>query len=368
MKLEQTTPAGAASATARRRTLGGVAAMALVAATVPLAVSGPAAATTSADICGTPQEVTLWAGQTTDAGSVTVSNTEDTLYIQFDTTSPWLMTESHAHVADTLVGIPTTKKGNPKIGNFAYQTSYDPPADTDTYAIPKSALSLDLNEQVIVAAHAALISVDENGNVTGGETGWGDGERFVDRGSWATYITYAWQDCTVDPPVETSTETSFARDMAGNATCFLDLDLNQDDVYDFNRWGWTNGPLGQGSYEFELYAGAGRCNLNAATDVGKVLVDYTEDGTVTVTFMTEGTNPTTGVAYAMVDAHAYVGNAELATNNGSFTVAPGQYPQTSSELNGATSKTYTFTGVTGDIYVVAHSSVSGFPNPAPELG
>jgi hypothetical protein len=357
-------PVGAAEPTRRRKTIGGLAAMAL--AVVPLAVAAPVSPASAAggEICGDPLAVTLWAGQTTDAGSVTISNDANNLYVQFDTTSPWLMTESHAHVADTLAGIPTTKKGNPKIGNFAYQTSYDPPASTDTYVIPKSALSLDENEQVVVAAHAALVSVDENGNVTGGETGWGDGDRFVDRGSWATYISYAWQDCVVDPPVETSTETAFARDMGESATCFLDLDLDGDLVGDFNRWGWTNGPLTTGNYEFELYAGAGRCNLNAATDVGKVLVDYVGD-TVTVTFMTEGTNPTTGVNYSMADAHAYVGSAEMPTNGGSYTAAPGQYPQIASELDGATSKSFTFTGVSGEIYVVAHSSVAGFPADNP---
>jgi len=40
-----------------------------------------------------------------------------------------------------------------------------------------------------------------------------------------------------------------------------------------NAWGWTNGPLSEGSsYTFDLYAGAGRNNLSAGTLVGELSV------------------------------------------------------------------------------------------------
>ena len=88
-------------------------------------------------------------------------------------------------------------------------------------------------------------------------------------------------------------------------------------------------------------------------------VSYHE-GTATVTFTTEGVDPTTGEPYTMADAHAYVGSDLLPTKNGAFTVAPGQYPQIDSEVGNATTKSFTFTGLSGDIQVVAHSSVAGF--------
>ena len=331
----------------------------MAAAGLSAAATAPASAAPA--VCGTPQEVTLWAEQTKDAGTVTISNDKDNLYVDFDITAPWAMTESHVAVADTLAGIPMTNKGMPKIGNFGLQRSYAPPASSETYVIPRPDLSLDPNQEVVVAAHATLVSLNSDGSVAARETGWADGSWFVDRGSWATYVSYIRQDCVVDPPVETATQTAFAKDVTGgSATCFLDLDLNDDGKGDFNRWGWTNGELVEGDYEFELYAGAGQCDVRKGTDVGRVNVSY-HDGSATVTFTAEGKNGSTGVAYSMEDAHAYIGSAILPSNNGDYTVAPGQYPQIDSELKGATGKSFTFTGLSGPIYFVAHTSVAGFP-------
>lgn len=339
------------------RLLAGALALSLPLAAAPLAPT--ATAETDPVLCGTPENVTLFAGQTIDTGSVVVGNDDTNLYVTFDTTDPWAMTESHVHVADTREGIPQTRKGNPQVGQFAYQSSYEPPVTSDTYVIPLSTISLDENGQVVVAAHAVVGNLNDDGSVTETETGWADGTRFVDRGSWATYFQYSVQECEAEPPgPESKTETAFARFGDAN-TCFLNIDANGDGAGDFNRWGWTNGPLDPGTYEMELWAGAGRCDVSKGTLVGTVTVEYTGE-TVRVTFTTTGTNPDTGLSYNMADAHAYVGSDILAANNGQFTVAPGQYPQINSEANGATVQTFTFTGVNGPIHVVAHASVDGF--------
>jgi hypothetical protein len=192
--------------------------------------------------------------------------------------------------------------------------------------------------------------VDEDGNVLATETGWGNGERFVDRGSWAMYFHYTWQVCGGNGG-GTETETAFAS--GGQlATCFLDLDLNNDGKGDFNRWGWTNGALDAGSYSFQLWAGAGQCDTSKGTLVGTVTVNY-EGSTATVAFSTTG-------GYKMVETHLYVGSEILPMNNGAYTVAPGQYPDISEFANGVTSDSYTVTGLNGPIYVVAHATVSGF--------
>ena len=80
-----------------------------------------------------------------------------------------------------------------------------------------------------------------------------------------------------------------------------------------------------------------------------------------MTYDMQGTNPVTGVAYNLVEAQLYVGNDILPKNNGVYTVAPGQYPDIADELKGALTKTFVVEGLTGDIYVVAHASVAGFP-------
>jgi hypothetical protein len=336
--------------------------LAATAALIPIIAlpsAGLAGATSAAPkLCGTPTSVDLVAGQSTDAGSVTIGNNADELIITISTDSSWAMSASHVHPADTLAAIPQTNKGNPKIGNFAHQRGYVPPATSDTYVIPRSALSLDANEALVVAVHAALVRLGTDGSVVGSETGWASGKTFVDRGSWAMYSNYLWQDCKVDASVETVTQTAFAK--GSDSTCFLDLDLDGDGTKDFNRWGWTNGPLTEGDHSFELYAGAGRCDTSKGTDVGRVTVSY-RNGTAVVTFITEGTNPVTGQPYTMADAHAYVGTELLPLNNGAFTVAPGQYPQVLSEAGNKTSVTFTFTGLSGPVHLVAHTSVVGFP-------
>jgi len=58
--------------------------------------------------------------------------------------------------------------------------------------------------------------------------------------------------------------------------------------------------------------------------------------------------------------HLYVGTEHLPRKkNGDFTTAPGQYPYKHDPLNDVTTDTYTVTGLSGEIYVVAHAVVCG---------
>ena len=320
-----------------------------------------AAAQAAITYCGTGlQTQTLFAGQTTNAGTVTVGNDANNLYVTFTTTGGWELQKTHLHIGDTLTPVPVNKGGNPVIGNFKYQTPHSPRVTAYTYTIAKRDLSLDTNQSVVIAAHAEVVKVDASGNVIASETGWASGTRFTDRGSWATYFSYIWQDCVADKLVETKTETAFAYNGTEEGACFLDLDLDNNGTGDFNRWGWTVGPLAEGEYTFEIYAAAGKCDLGKGTNVGTLTVSYTA-GTATVTYNMQGTNPMTGVAYNLVEAQLYVGNDILPKNNGVYTVAPGQYPDIADELKAALTKTFVVEDLTGDIYVVAHASVAGFP-------
>ena len=144
--------------------------------------------------CGTSTTVTLWAGQNMDAGTVEIGNDGTNLYVTFSTTGNWLIAETHVHVATSMEDIPQ-RNGNPIPGQFDYKTNHDPAVNTFTYTIP---LIWDAGTDLVIAAHAALILVDDNGNVIGGETGWGDGPDFPGR-NWATYIEYTVQSCNQDP-------------------------------------------------------------------------------------------------------------------------------------------------------------------------
>jgi hypothetical protein len=305
----------------------------------------------AAAICGTPMVVDLLAGKTIPAGKVTIENDANNVYITLSTAGTgWFLSETHVHVGDSLASLPQTKTGNPKIGNFSYQTTHLPLVTEVTYTIAKSAWITDAFKNVTVAAHAVVVKVDGAGNIIASETGWGQGSPFNTRGSWATYINYTWQDCT-QVVVETKTETAFA--FGSTARCFDQFDVS-------NRWGWTNGPLSEGNYVFDLYAGAGQCDTNKGTKVGTLSVSYS-NGIATVKYQMAGKNPVTGMNYTLTETHLYVGAEALPRDKqGEFTVAPGQYPYINPEIN-ALSRTYTVEGLSGPINIVAHATVAGFP-------
>jgi hypothetical protein len=154
------------------------------------------------------------------------------------------------------------------------------------------------------------------------------------------------------------------------ATCFLTIDEDGDNVRDFHRWGWTNA-VSPGTYSWPLFADAMHCDRSRGQRVGTVTVDY--DGSTAV--VTLETDPATG--RTMASAHVYVGEEILPRDmGGAFTVSPRLYPMGDDfaactpasgtrgdpfvcDGPGATLQTYTFTGLSGDVYVVAHAVTMG---------
>jgi hypothetical protein len=144
-------------------------------------------------------------------------------------------------------------------------------------------------------------------------------------------------------------ETAFAKLNSNSAICF-------DDISGFNspRWGWTNFiPATNGTSTMDLYAAAGQCDVTKGALVGQAQVTYT-NGSIDVTVST-----VSGVI--MNVAHLYAGTDQLPTgNNGTPTVAPGEYPSIYDPGNEFT--TYTFTGIdvsnaVDGFYVILHADV-----------
>lgn len=109
--------------------------------------------------------VTLYAGQTIPVGTVTVWNDGDYLYVEYETTDGWEMTETHLHVATTLDGIPQTEEtgkgkntgGNPIPGQFDWSMEHDPPVSDYLYTIPLD--GWDADTPLYIAAHAEVVKV-----------------------------------------------------------------------------------------------------------------------------------------------------------------------------------------------------------------
>ncbi|MFG6688059.1 T9SS type A sorting domain-containing protein, partial [Mariniflexile sp. HNIBRBA6329] len=133
-------------------------------------------------------------------------------------------------------------------------------------------------------------------------------------------------------------ETAFARANEG-AECFIP---------DFRRWGWTNYIECEGEYTMPLYAGAAHCDTSKGTNVGNVIVNYS-NGMVTVTYDIEEPG------YVMSEAHVYVGCDPYPKKNGTNTVAPGQFPYNPSNLGYVRNYSVKVTDISGPIYVIAHA-------------
>lgn len=308
------------------------------------------------------QSVDLIAGQNIDAGDVIVTNDEENLYITYSTQYPehaeedgWLISETHFHIADSLDGIPQTKKNNPIPGQFDYQYEYSPPISEVTYTLSLADLGYSGGDELYIATHAVVGQwVDGEEPVFETETAWGDGPGFLGK-NWAMYFQYTIQDCNGEEPPGpgTESETAFAFG-AEDALCFLEIDEDENGEPDFSRWGWTNGALPEGDYTFDVYAGAGQCDLQKGTNVGTLTISY-HSGTAQVTYNTVS-------PYTMSATHLYVGSEMLPQDEGGeYTVAPGQYPYIHDPLADVATDSFTVTGLSGDIYVVAHGVVDGFP-------
>jgi hypothetical protein len=143
-------------------------------------------------------------------------------------------------------------------------------------------------------------------------------------------------------------ETAFAYSVEGVSECFTE--------HGFNNWGWTNGPLSEreGEYNFDIYAGAGQCDITKGTMVGDLKVNY-DGSAATFTF-------SMNQSFTLNEVHLYAGSALFPTDKkGNFRVAPGQYPVVDENPDAAT-YTYTINNLSGDIYIIAHAVVCGYFN------
>lgn len=116
---------------------------------------------------GDEVEVTLYAGQDIDVGTVTVSNDATNLYVEYSTTGGWLLGETHLAVATSLSGIPQTKTGNPKVGKFDHQMEHDPPVTDYTYTISLADAGYDPGDALVIAAHAEVLQPESMTIVSG---------------------------------------------------------------------------------------------------------------------------------------------------------------------------------------------------------
>ena len=130
----------------------------------------------------TPTVTTLFAGQTIDAGNVTVRNDANFIYVTYNTANGYVLTQTHLYVGDCAL-IPVNRPGNPIPGQFPYQSAHSN-LTTYTYQIPISVLPV--GSCGCIAAHA-VVSLATGG---GTQTAWGNGTVINPDGQWGMKFAY----------------------------------------------------------------------------------------------------------------------------------------------------------------------------------
>ena len=133
-----------------------------------------------------PKVVTLFAGQTIDAGNVTVTNDANFIYVTYNTTNGFVLTQTHLYVGDCAL-IPVNKPGNPIPGQFPYTSSHSN-VTTYTYQVPISVIPI--GTCACIAAHAVVNQFNATGGIVNQQTGWGNGTVINPDGQWGMKFTY----------------------------------------------------------------------------------------------------------------------------------------------------------------------------------
>lgn len=319
------------------------------------AVSLPFSALAGLEVSFDDQEEcnTILAGQYIEAGEVCVKVQGDFLSVTYNTVDGWQMTEAHLWAGTDMALMPAAKNGNPKIGNFPYNSGNITGATSYSFSVPLADVfgaPADLcGTGGYLAAHTAL----RRDNGSGGyetQTGWVDGQQINTKGSWAMYSSLLFT-CPPDPKIVIAQPecgeigTGFA---FGEKTFLADGDdlTVLEGKNPTNRWGWQfTVPVGDGETVQDIYVGAGQNDTSKGTLVGTVTV-VRGGGEIKVFYdMDEG--------FVMSQTHLYVGTTYIAT------VAPGKYGNLHESLDNATEDSYTVADPDPNLslYVVAHAVV-----------
>ena len=269
--------------------------------------------------CGETTVVDLIAGQHINVGTVTVSNDETYLYVTYETSGDWYLTETHLYVGAES-DIPYTKPGNPKFGHFPYS---DPHGTTQSYTYKVDLSTLD--DTFAVIAHGVVDKIVNGDTIISGETAFGCGDKEFPGRRWGCYFDYTKQECVEEECID-----AYAFKPNSDLTfCFLDDG--------FTQWGWTNRfthrflfrykILNGVNFQFPLIAEAETCDISSGVQVGYIEAEatfVTTDGVdeLFATYKYVITDPN----YIISEANLYIGSDKYPDDSdGNDTVATEEY-------------------------------------------
>ena len=283
-------------------------------------------------ICGDAKVVDLIAGQHINVGTVTVSNDEENLYVTYETSGDWYLTETHVYVGDEA-DIPYNGAGNPRFGHFPYSESHNN-LTSYTYSI-----SLEgLDDCFAVVTHGVVDKIVNGDVVERGETAFGCGDKEFPGRRWGCYFDYCKQECEEEDDLE-------AYGFCHNEICFSESG--------FPAIGWVNGPINQKGNAFRLYAKVEGCDYENAIYVGTAYGFYNFDRKdIYVSYNLEDTN------YVLTDASVYIGSTSFPLNgDGEASIDPEDFPYRALDLGGVNRYQFFIEDVPDDFYIIPHAVV-----------
>ena len=136
----------------------------------------------------------LWADQTTDAGTLTIANDNDNLYITFDTNELGDLAVVHVNIGTTdlrAIGDPANYNANIFVDNSSF------PLDSYTVTIPLADVGFTCSDLMVVKAHAILTTDGASGSTAvEASTAFG-GETYYPPGKTDWFYDTAYYSCCV---------------------------------------------------------------------------------------------------------------------------------------------------------------------------
>jgi hypothetical protein len=116
--------------------------------------------------CGSPMTVDLKVNRSSTVGSVTISNDNSFVYVNYTAQPGYLLTSLNLAVKTSLNAIPHSSSGAPQVSSFPYAATFNPGVSTYSFAIPRS--TFPATGQLYVAAEAVVFATAANRHGSGG--------------------------------------------------------------------------------------------------------------------------------------------------------------------------------------------------------
>ena len=274
--------------------------------------------------CGVPVECTFIAGQNIDAGSVTVSNDEDYLYVKVYSKAGFQNVSENIKM---WIGLSPPDR-RPPSGQFPYKVTET--GDTHIFKIaletlPGASVDDECGKQYVIIVHGDVLT--EEGNSGSGETAYGGCELTGDQPWWA-YMDYKTQCCE-------ETMDAFAYKVLNPVHSFCFADDN------FNTWGWSNELLSfdwRAKYNplsIPIFVNGQGCDYKDAIEIGYVMVKvipiYPESGGKE--FYVRLNYVLTDSDYMIKEANLHIGTDKYPLFNGAPSVDPDSFKYQNGNLN-----------------------------------